>query len=92
MTLREIAHAAQLLIQSHAAGLTVKRGHAYELLAAAFAAGSWAAFLSDSMLADTGAGDPPPDSAAELIARAVQLGFPQRGAEALAPVLLRLIA
>ena len=41
------------------AGCPVRRSHVHELLAAAFGHGSWAAFLSESVLADAGVGSAP---------------------------------
>lgn len=46
MTIKEFAHAAQRDLQS-VTGVTFKRGHIYELLAAAFGFGSYAALCRD---------------------------------------------
>ena len=51
MTVKELAHVAQQTLQA-TAGCSVKRSHVHELLAAAFGSSSWAAFLSESLLAD----------------------------------------
>ena len=58
----------------------VKRSHVHELLAAAFGHRSWAAFLSDSVLADSGVGAAPTGGLSDLIGRAVQLGYEQQAA------------
>jgi hypothetical protein len=76
MTLKELAHSAQQHLQSRT-GLPVKRGHVHELLAAAFGYQSWAAFRSESLLADAGVGDALSGASPQLIGRAVQLGYAQ---------------
>lgn len=91
MTLKELAHAAQQHLQSHASQ-PVRRSHVHELLAAAFSYRSWAAFLSDALLADAGAGDAPDGGAAALSGRALQLGYGQADAVGMAGALLSFIA
>ena len=91
MTLKELAHAAQQTLQSHA-GCQVKRSHVHELLAAAFGSRSWAAFLTDSLLADAGVGEAPSGASPRVIGRAVQLGYSQQAALALARSLLEFVA
>ncbi len=91
MTLKELAHLAQQTLQDRA-GCPVKRSHVHELLAAAFGHRSWAAFLSESVLADAGVGSAPTGGLPELIGRAVQLGYPQPAAATLANTLEAFIA
>ena len=91
MTLKELAHAAQKALQSHA-GCQVRRSHVHELLAAAFGSRSWAAFLTDSLLADAGVGEAPSGASPRVIGRAVQLGYSQQAALALARSLLEFVA
>lgn len=91
MTLKELAHAAQLTLQTRA-GCDVKRGHVHELLAAAFGHSSWAAFLSESVLADGGLGDVPAGATPRVIGRAVQLQYAQGAAVELAGALLDFVA
>jgi hypothetical protein len=91
MTLKELAHAAQQRLQSHASQ-PVRRSHVHELLAAAFSYRSWAAFLSDALLADAGVGDAPDGGAAAVSGRALQLGYGQADAVGLAVTLLSFIA
>ncbi|MBS0498779.1 MAG: hypothetical protein JSR74_00450 [Proteobacteria bacterium] len=76
MTLKELAHSAHQHLQIHA-GCAIKRSHVHELLAAAFGCQSWASFLSESLLADGGAGDAPVDALPHVIGRAAQLGYGQ---------------
>lgn len=83
MTLKELAHLAQQTLQTRA-GCPVRRSHVHELLAAAFGHGSWAAFLSESVLADAGVGSAPTGGLPGLVGRAVQLGYPQPAATTLA--------
>ncbi len=71
MTLKELAHSAQQPLQA-LAGVPVKRSHVRELLAAAFGDSSWAAFRSESLLADAGVGAALAGVSLQLIARAVQ--------------------
>ncbi len=91
MTLKELAHLAQQTLQDRA-GCPVKSSHVHELLAAAFGHRSWAAFLSESVLADAGVGSAPTGGLPELIGRAVQLGYPQQAAATVATSLQTLIA
>ena len=87
MTLREFAHSAQQHLQT-LAGLPVKRSHVYELLAAAFGYSSWAAFRSESLLADAGVGERLAGTSPQLIGRAVQLGYGQTASVLLADALV----
>ncbi|MCK6434173.1 MAG: hypothetical protein HUU30_08990 [Burkholderiaceae bacterium] len=91
MTLKELAHLAQQTLQTRA-GCPVRRSHVHELLAAAFGHGSWAAFLSDSVLADSGVGAAPTGGLPDLIGRAVQLGYEQQAAASVATTLQAFIA
>lgn len=91
MTLKELAHLAHQTLQDRA-GCPVKRSHVHELIAAAFGHRSWAAFLSESVLANAGVGSAPTGGLPELVGRAVQLGYPQSAAVTLAATLLTLIA
>lgn len=91
MTLKELAHLAQQALQDRA-GCPVKRSHVHELLAAAFGHRSWAAFLSDSVLADSGVGAAPTGGLPDLIGRAVQLGYDQQAAGTVATTLQAFIA
>jgi hypothetical protein len=91
MTLKELAHLAHQTLQDRAR-CPVKRSHVHELLAAAFGHRSWAAFLSESVLADAGVGSVPTGGLPELIGRAVQLGYPQPAAAIIAGGLQSLIA
>ena len=91
MTLKELAHLAQQTLHTRA-GCPVKRSHVHELLAAAFGHRSWAAFLSDSVLADSGVGAAPTGGLPDLIGRAVQLGYEQQAAASVAATLQALIA
>ncbi len=91
MTLKELAHAAHQSLQTRA-GCEVKRGHVYELLAAAFGFQSWAAFLPESLLTDGGVGDAPDGAAPRLIGRAVQLQYPQGAATVMAGAFLEFAA
>jgi hypothetical protein len=86
MTLKELAHAAQQHLQSRS-GVPVKRSHVHELLAAAFGYSSWAAFRSESLLADAGVGDALSGASPQLIGRAVQLGHAQAASVQLANAL-----
>ena len=87
MTLRELAHSAHQHLQT-VAGLPVKRSHVHELLAAAFGYSSWAAFCSESLLADAGVGDALAGTSPQLIGRAVQLGYGQAASVLLADALV----
>lgn len=91
MTLKELAHLAHQTLQDRA-GCPVKRSHVHELLAAAFGHRSWAAFLSEAVLADASVGSAPTGGLPELIGRAVQLGYPQAAAANIATSLQSLIA
>lgn len=91
MTLKELAHLAQQTLQTRA-GCPVRRSHVHELLAAAFGHGSWAAFLSESVLADAGVGSAPTGGLPGLVGRAVQLGYPPAAATALATTVLAFVA
>lgn len=91
MTLNELAHLAQQTLHTRS-GWPVKRGHVHELLAAAFGHRSWAAFLSDSVLADSGVGAAPTSGLPDLIGRAVQLGYEQQAAATVAITLQAFIA
>ena len=91
MTLKELAHLAQQTLQLRA-GCPVRRSHVHELLAAAFGHRSWAAFLSDSVLADSGVGAAPTGGLPDLIGRAVQLGYEQQAAATVAITLQAFIA
>ena len=87
MTLKALAHSAQQHLQTRA-GLPVKRSHVHELLAAAFGYSSWAAFRSESLLADAGVGDALAGASPQLIGRAVQLGYGQGASVLLADALV----
>lgn len=91
MTLKELAHLAQQTLHTRA-GCPVRRSHVHELLAAAFGHRSWAAFLSDSVLADSGVGAAPTGGLPDLIGRAVQLGYEQQAAATVATTLQAFIA
>ena len=91
MTLKELAHLAQQTLHTRA-GCPVRRSHVHELLAAAFGHRSWAAFLSDSVLADSGVGAAPTGGLPDLIGRAVQLGYEQQAAATVAITLQAFIA
>jgi hypothetical protein len=87
MTMKELAHSAQQTLQTRA-GCNVKRSHVHELLAAAFGFSSWAAFLSESVLADGGVGNAPAGGLPRVIGRAVQLQYAPGAASELAGALL----
>ena len=89
MTLKELAHSAQQHLQT-LAGVQVKRSHVHELLAAAFGYSSWAAFRSESLLADAGVGDTLASKSPQLIGRAVQLGYGQAESVLLADAVVAL--
>jgi hypothetical protein len=91
MTLKELAHTAHQHLQARA-GCAVKRSHIHELLAAAFGYQSWAAFLSESLLADAGVGDAPEDASPLVIDRAMQLGYGQSASVEMAGALLAFVA
>lgn len=90
MTLKELAHTAHQHLQSRA-GCAIKRSHVHELLAAAFGYQSWAAFLSESLLADAGVGAAPEDASPRVIGRAVQLGYGQSASVEMASALLEFV-
>ena len=87
MTLKALAHSAQQHLQTRA-GLPVKRSHVHEMLAAAFGYASWAAFRSESLLADAGVGGALASASPQLIGRAVQLGYEQTPSAQLAEALV----
>jgi hypothetical protein len=91
MTLKELAHAARQHLQTRA-GCAVKQSHVHELLAAAFGYQSWAAFPSESLLADTGVGGAPEDASPRVIGRALQLGYGQSASVETAGALLGFVA
>lgn len=91
MTLKELAHTAHHQLQARA-GCAIKHSHVHELLAAAFGYQSWAAFLSELLLADAGVGDAPEDALPRVIGRAVQLGYGQSASVEMASALLGLVA
>ncbi len=64
----------------------------HEFLSAAFGHRSWAAFLSDSVLADSGVGAARTGGLPDLIGRAVQLGYEQQAAATVAITLQAFIA
>jgi hypothetical protein len=79
MTLRSLAHAAQLHLEERA-GCALKRTHVLELLAALFGHHSWNGLRAKHLLADAGVGAAPNAKAASLLGRALQLGYPQTAA------------
>jgi hypothetical protein len=83
MNLSQLAHAAQRALEGDTTH-RIKRGHVYELLAAACGHGSWAALTSVALLSDGGVGEPVMPRPAELIARALGLGHTHEAAEAVA--------
>lgn len=91
MTLKELAHTAHQHLQARA-GCAVKRSHVHQLLAAAFGYRSWAAFLSESLLADAGVGEVPEDASPQVVGRAVQLGYGQSASVEMASALLGFVA
>lgn len=91
MTLTELAHTAHQHLQTRA-GCAIKRSHVHELLAAAFGYQSWAAFLSESLLADADVGDAPEDALPRVIGRAVQLGYGQSAFVEMGGALLGFVA
>ena len=91
MTLKELAHLAQQTLHTRA-GCPVKRSHVHELIAAAFGHRSWAAFLSNLVLADSGVGAVPTGGFPDLIGRAVQLGYEQQAAASVATTFQAFIA
>jgi hypothetical protein len=91
MTMKELAHAAQQTLRTRGS-CNVKRSHVHELLAAAFGFSSWAAFLSESVLADGGVGNGPAGGLPRLIGRAVQLQYAPGAASEMAGALLEFLA
>lgn len=91
MTLKELAHAAHHALRAQT-GCDLKRGHIYELLAAALGHQSWAAFDADSLLADVGVGTTPEGALPRVFGRARQLDYAQPVADALARALVELTA
>lgn len=91
MTLKELAHTAHQHLQTRA-GCPIKRSHVHELLAATFGYQSWAALLSESLLADAGVGDAPEDASPRVIGRAVQLGYGQSTSVEMGSALLGFVA
>lgn len=90
MNLSQLAHAAQRALEGKTTH-RIKRGHVYELLAAACGHGSWAALTSVALLSDGGVGKPVAPRLAELIARALELGHQQEAAEAVANALTQFV-
>lgn len=91
MTVKELAHAAQQTLQTRA-GCSVKRSHVHELLAAAFGFSSWAAFLSESVLADGGVGNAPAGGLPRVIGRAIHLQYASGAASDIGDALLDFLA
>jgi hypothetical protein len=91
MTVKQLAHAAQQTLQTHT-GCNVKRSHVHELLAAALGFSSWAAFLSEAVLADGAGGDAPSGGLPRVIGRALQLQYAPGVAPELAGALLDFVA
>jgi hypothetical protein len=83
MAIKEFAFSTQQHIQT-TTGFIFKRVHVYELLAASFGYKSFAAFRSDGLLTNAGIGTASSRITAELIGRAVQLGYLQTMAPAIA--------
>lgn len=90
MTLKELAHIAQKTLAVRA-GCAVRHSHVHELIAAAFGYRSWAAFLTESLLADSGVGGRPVDPRPQTMGRAIQLQYGQGAAEAMADALIEFI-
>ena len=90
MTLKELAHFAQHHLESRT-GLTIRRSHVHELLAAAAGFRSWAAFDEMALLADQGTRGQAMENPALLAGRAAQLGFAQQEVPAVADALIELI-
>lgn len=83
MAIKEFAFSTQQHIQT-TTGFIFKRVHVYELLAASFGYKSFAAFRSDGLLTNAGIGTASSRITTELIGRAVQLGYLQTVAPAIA--------
>jgi hypothetical protein len=64
----------------------------HELLAAAFGFSSWAAFLSESLLADGGVGNAPAAGSPRVIGRALQLQYAPGAASEMAGALLEFLS
>jgi hypothetical protein len=90
MNLSQLAHAAQRALEVKTAQ-RVKRGHVYELLAAACGHGSWASLTPVALLSDGGVGDPVAPWHAGLIARALELGHTLEAADAVANALTQFV-
>jgi hypothetical protein len=90
MNLSQLAHGAQRALEGDTTH-RIKRGHVYELLAAACGHGSWAALTSVALLSDGGVGEPVMPRPAELIARALGLGHTHEAAEAVASALAQFV-
>jgi len=76
MTIKELAYSAQQHLHA-STGISFKRSHLYELLAASFGYKSFAAFSAEALFADAGVGVAAPSATPELIGRVVQLGYHQ---------------
>jgi len=76
MTTKELAYSAQQHLHA-STGISFKRSHIYELLAASFGYKSFAAFSAEALFADAGVGVAAPSATPELIGRVVQLGYHQ---------------
>lgn len=82
MTIKELAYAAQQLLQA-STGASFKRAHIYELLAASFGFNSHAAFGVDTVLAELGwNGSRPVPQSALVKRRCIELGYPPDSATA----------
>jgi hypothetical protein len=86
MTLRSLAHDAQHHLQERTS-CALKRTHVLELLAAHFGHHSWNGLRASHLLADAGVGAAPKAKPASLLGRALQLGYPQTAAMAIAEAL-----
>lgn len=87
MKVKEFAHAAQQHLKL-VTGVSVKRMHVYELIAASFGFGSHAAFQSSALLCDAGVGMFVPNAGPGLIGRGAQFGYTKTEATALAETLV----
>jgi hypothetical protein len=93
MNLSQLAHDAHRALEAQTTQ-RIKRGHVYELLAAAGGHGSWATFASVALLSDGGVGDPLqnlPTTHAQVIGRALELGYVQQASETLASALVQFV-
>lgn len=86
MTIQSFARDAQLLLERQT-GCSVKRTHVLEMLAAFFGHGTWAAMRSQYLPCDAGLGTAPDPKPGLLLARAIQLGYAQTVAQAIATAL-----